>query len=303
MKGIILAGGSGSRLYPITHSINKHLLPVYDKPLIYYPIATLMLANIREILIITRKEDVDLYKSILKDGSQWGIKIDYAVQESPRGIAESIIIAEEFIEDQPFALILGDNLFFGHGFRSMLLETAQIKNGATIFCYWVVDPHRFGVAEFNHNNQIINLEEKPQNPKSNYAVTGLYFYDSQAINFAKSLKPSVRGELEITDLNRLYLEQNMLKSVNLHRGFAWLDTGTHESLLDAGNYIATIEKRQGLKIACLEEIAWRNNWINDFEFLSAYENNKGSTYGAYLKKIFNLGKFSELPQDQIERFA
>ncbi|WP_010297611.1 glucose-1-phosphate thymidylyltransferase RfbA [Candidatus Odyssella thessalonicensis] len=293
MKGIILAGGTGTRLYPLTHAINKHLLPIYDKPLIYYPIATLMLANIREILIITRSEDVELYKSVLGHGQQWGLKIDYAIQDQPRGIAEAVIIGEKFINAEPFALILGDNLFFGHGFKSMLHEASQNRQGATIFCYWVVDPQRFGVAELDKYNQVISLEEKPQSPKSNYAVTGLYFYDAQAVEFAKQLKPSLRGELEITDLNRIYLEKGLLKSVNLHRGFAWLDTGTHESLMDAGNYIATIEKRQGLKVACLEEIAWRNNWITDMEFLSCYENNKGSSYGSYLKQIFHIGKGSD----------
>lgn len=292
MKGIILAGGSGSRLYPITLGVNKHLLPVYDKPLIYYPIATLMLANIRDILLITRPEDQDLYKTILGDGTQWGVNLTYAIQEKPRGIAEAIIIAEDFVGTSPFALILGDNMFFGHGFRSMLRDAASYEIGATIFCNWVVDPERFGVAEFDRHNNLISLEEKPANPKSNYAITGLYFYDAQAVELAKTLKPSARKELEITDLNRLYLEKKQLKTVNLHRGFAWLDTGTHESLLDASNYVATIEKRQGLKIACLEEIAWRNNWINDTDFLACCQKNKNSSYGAYLTQIFRQGKYA-----------
>ncbi|MBX3487082.1 MAG: glucose-1-phosphate thymidylyltransferase RfbA [Candidatus Paracaedibacteraceae bacterium] len=292
MKGIILAGGSGSRLYPITLGVNKHLLPVYDKPLIYYPLATLMLANIRDILLITRPEDQDLYKTILGNGRQWGIHITYATQDHPRGIAESIIIAEDFVGTSPFALILGDNMFFGHGFRSMLLDAARHETGATIFCNWVIDPERFGVAEFDRQNTLISIEEKPEHPKSNYAITGLYFYDTQAIEFAKNLKPSPRGEIEITDLNRLYLEKKQLKTVNLHRGFAWLDTGTHESLLDASNYVATIEKRQGLKIACLEEIAWRNNWISDEQFLACYHKNKNSSYGAYLHRIYHQGKYA-----------
>lgn len=292
MKGIVLAGGSGSRLYPITLGVNKHLLPVYDKPLIYYPIATLMLANIRDILLITRPEDQDLYKTILGDGRQWGIQITYAIQEHPKGIAEAIILAEDFVGTDPFALILGDNMFFGHGFRSMLQEAIKNEMGATIFCTLVVDPERFGVAEFDRRNNLVNIEEKPVNPKSNYAITGLYFYDAQAVEMAKSLTPSPRRELEITDLNRLYLEKKQLKTVNLHRGFAWLDTGTHESLLDASNYVATIEKRQGLKIACLEEIAWRNDWITDAEFLECYYRNKNSSYGAYLHQIFHQGKYA-----------
>lgn len=290
MKGILLAGGNGSRLSPMTLCVNKHLLPIYDKPLIYYPLATLMIANIRDILIIARHEDLPLYKKILSDGSQWGINISYLIQKKPNGIAESVIIGEEFIAQDSFSLILGDNIFFGHGLKGLLEQATKQKEGATIFSYWVQDPERFGVVEFDKDNKVIDLAEKPKSPKSNFAVTGLYFYDFHAVEYAKSLIPSARGELEITDLNRKYLENNSLHSIQLSRGFSWLDTGTTTSLLDAANYVAMVEKCQGLKIACLEEIAWRQNWIDDYQLNETMKIYKNSSYELYLKKMIECGK-------------
>ncbi len=290
MKGIILAGGTGSRMAPMTGAVNKHLLPVYDKPLLYYPLATLMLAEIREVLIISRPEDKELFESVFGDGSQLGMRIEYAVQEQPKGIAEAFIIAEQFIAGEPSMLALGDNIFFGESLRSVLANAIQKKEGAVVFGYWVPDPKRFGVVEFNDQGKVLGIEEKPENPRSHYAVTGLYCYDNRVCDFAKSLTPSKRGELEITDINRLYLEQDALSVIRLGRGFSWLDTGTPDSLLDACNFIATIERRQGLKIACIEEIAWRQGWIDDERFLAEADRLNSSPYGHYLKSIFSTGR-------------
>lgn len=286
-KGIILAGGSGTRLYPVTHVTSKQLLPVYDKPMIYYPLTTLMLAGIREILIISTPHDLPMFESLLGDGSQWGIDLSYKEQPSPDGLAQALIIGETFIGDNATALILGDNIFYGHDINSLLHSASEREQGATIFVYHVKDPERYGVAEFDQKNQVKSLEEKPINPKSNFAVTGLYFYDNQAVELAKQLQPSKRGELEITDLNKKYLEGNQLYVERMDRGYAWLDTGTHESLLEAGQFVATIENRQGLKVACPEEIAFRKSWIGlkDLEDLAAplIKNQ----YGHYLIKIAN----------------
>lgn len=285
MKGIILAAGVGSRLYPASLPISKILLPVYDKPMIYYPITTLLLAGIKDILIITSPFDVENFKKVLGDGSQIGVNFSYAVQEIPRGIAESFLIAEDFINNSPVALILGDNIFHGFGFSSMLKEVGKRDKGATVFGYQVQDPERFGVVEFDKNNKAVSLEEKPANPKSNYAVTGLYFYDNKVVEYAKTLKPSNRGELEITDLNKIYLKNNNLTVEILGRGFAWLDTGTFESLLQAANFVQSMEINTGMKIASIEEVAYRMGYINSDKLLEISKRYKNNGYGKYLEKI------------------
>ncbi|MDY6801426.1 MAG: glucose-1-phosphate thymidylyltransferase RfbA [Bacteroidota bacterium] len=287
MKGIILAGGAGTRLYPITKSISKQIIPIYDKPMIYYPLSVLMLAGIREILIISTPKDIHLYKDLLGNGDQLGISLSYEIQPTPDGLAQAFIIGEKFIGNDNVCLILGDNIFYGYGFSKILMQAANLKDGATVFGYYVNNPQRYGVVEFNDSGKVLSIEEKPENPKSNYAVTGLYFYSNDVIKKAKSLKPSKRCELEITDLNRLYLKENRLKVELLGRGFAWLDTGTHESLLQASNYIATIEQRQGLKIACVEEIAYKKSFINKNQLIKLVEELKNNQYGKYLLKIAN----------------
>lgn len=287
MKGIILAGGAGTRLYPITKSISKQIMPVYDKPMIYYPLSVLMLAGIRDILVISTPRDLPLYQTLFEDGSKYGINISYAEQPSPDGLAQAFIIGDEFIGNDNACLILGDNIFYGYGFSSILERTVNRKNGATVFGYYVKDPERYGVAEFDKQGRVLSLEEKPQNPKSNYAVTGLYFYDNSVVEKAKSLKPSARGELEITDLNKMYLNEGNLNVELLGRGFAWLDTGTHESLHNASNYVETIEKRQGLKIACIEEIAYKKGFIDQDKLLSLAEELKKNQYGQYLFDVAN----------------
>jgi len=284
-KGIILAGGSGTRLYPITKSISKQLVPVYDKPMIYYPLTTLMLAGIRDILVITTPHEQECFHSLLGDGEQWGINLSYAVQPSPDGLAQAFLIGEKFIGNDPCALVLGDNIFYGYGFSKKLQQAAQQDMGATVFAYWVRDPERYGVVEFDAGGQAMSLEEKPEKPKSHYAVTGLYFYDQRVVEFANSLKPSQRGELEITDLNRMYLEQDALRVETLGRGFAWLDTGTHDSLLQASNYIATIQERQGLMVACPEEIAYRMGYISRNDLLQLGDVMKKNGYGKYLLQL------------------
>ena len=284
-KGIILAGGSGTRLYPVTHSISKQLLPIYDKPMIYYPLTTLMLANIKDILIITTPDDLSNFYKLLGDGSQWGINLDYISQPSPDGLAQAFILGEEFIGDDLSTLILGDNIFYGHDMESILNTASCRTNGATVFAYHVNDPERYGVVDFNENNKVKSIEEKPIQPKSNYAVTGLYFYDKDVVKFSKSIKPSKRGELEITDLNRKYLDQDKLFVEMMDRGYAWLDTGTHESLLDAGQFIATIENRQGLKIACPEEVAFRKQWISEYDLERLSKPLIKTNYGQYLMKL------------------
>ena len=285
MKGIVLAGGSGTRLFPLTRSVSKQLLPIYDKPMIYYPISVLMLSGIKEILLITTPEDKDLYRRLLGDGNNFGISINYAVQESPDGIAQAFIIGERFIGSENICLILGDNIFYGGGFSPILKQVASKKEGATIFGYQVNDPERFGVAEFDSEKRVVGIEEKPANPSSNYAVTGLYFYDNRAVELTKSLEPSERGELEITSLNQLYLDDGKLDIELLGRGFTWLDTGTHESLLEASMFVQTIEKRQGYKIAVLEEIAWRNGWLSSEKLSEIASKHSKTDYGNYLRSI------------------
>jgi glucose-1-phosphate thymidylyltransferase len=284
-KGLILAGGSGTRLYPVTQSISKQLLPIYDKPMIYYSLSTLMLAGIRDILLISTPQDIPRFKALLKDGSQWGINIQYCVQNSPDGLAQAFLLGESFIGNHHSTLVLGDNIFYGHDFNNLLLNASDRKEGATVFTYHVQDPERYGVAEFDQLNKVISLQEKPLKPKSNYAVTGLYFYDQDVVEMAKSLSPSSRGELEITELNQLYLNKNKLHVEVMGRGYAWLDTGTHESLLEASQFISTIENRQGLKVACPEEIAFRKKWIDANQLEKLAEPLLKNSYGQYLKHI------------------
>ena len=281
-KGIILAGGSGTRLYPITQAISKQLLPVYDKPMIYYPLSVLMLAGIREVLVINTPHEQPLFKQLLGDGSRWGMRIEYAVQPSPDGLAQAYLIGREFLAGQPSCLVLGDNIFYGHGLTDLLQRASAREHGATVFGYWVRDPERYGVAEFDASGRVIGLEEKPAAPRSHYAVTGLYFYDGDAPDHAATLKPSERGELEITDLNRCYLERGTLQLEKLGRGYAWLDTGTHGSLLEASTYIETIEKRQGLRVCCPEEIAYFNRWIDDAQLRELARPLAKNGYGQYL---------------------
>ena len=286
-KGIILAGGSGTRLYPITQAISKQLLPVYDKPMIYYPLSVLMLAGVREVLIINTPHEQELFKRLLGDGSQWGMKIEYAVQPSPDGLAQAFLIGREFLAGAPSCLVLGDNIFHGTGLTEILKRADARQHGATVFGYWVNDPERYGVAEFDGDGRVVGLEEKPSKPRSNYAVTGLYFYDGRASEFASRLKPSHRGELEITDLNRCYLDEGSLHLERLGRGYAWLDTGTHQSLLEASNYIETIEARQGLRVCCPEEIAYGNGWINDDRLRELARPLVKNGYGKYLLNLID----------------
>ncbi len=284
-KGIVLAGGSGTRLHPATLALSKQLLPVYDKPMVYYPLATLMLAGIRDILIISTPQDTPRFEQLLGDGSQWGLNLQYAVQPSPDGLAQAFIIGEKFLDGHPSALVLGDNIFYGHDIHELLLSADQRTQGASVFAYHVQDPERYGVAEFDQKGKVLSIEEKTQKPKSNYAVTGLYFYDDQVVELARGLAPSPRGELEITDLNRLYLERGELNVEIMGRGYAWLDTGTHDSLLDAGQFIATLERRQGLKIACPEEIAWRSGWIDSAQLERLAQPLAKNGYGQYLQRL------------------
>lgn len=296
MKGIILAGGSGTRLYPLTMVTSKQLLPVYDKPMIYYPLSVLMNAGIRDILIISTPQDLPRFQELLRDGNQFGVRLSYKEQPSPDGLAQAFIIGEEFIGDDSVAMVLGDNIFAGHGLKKRLkaaIENAESGRGATVFGYYVDDPERFGIVEFDKNGKAVSIEEKPAKPKSNYCVTGLYFYDNRVVKYAKNLKPSARGELEITDLNRIYLEENQLNVELLGQGFTWLDTGTHESLVEATNFVKTIEQHQHRKIACLEEIAYLNGWISKEDVLKVYELLKKNQYGQYLKDVLD-GKYMDV---------
>lgn len=296
MKGIILAGGSGTRLYPLTMVTSKQLLPVYDKPMIYYPLSVLMNAGIRDILIISTPQDLPRFQELLRDGNQFGVRLSYKEQPSPDGLAQAFIIGEEFIGDDSVAMVLGDNIFAGHGLKKRLkaaIENAESGRGATVFGYYVDDPKRFGIVEFDKNGKAVSIEEKPAKPKSNYCVTGLYFYDNRVVKYAKNLKPSARGELEITDLNRIYLEENQLNVELLGQGFTWLDTGTHESLVEATNFVKTIEQHQHRKIACLEEIAYLNGWISKEDVLKVYELLKKNQYGQYLKDVLD-GKYMDV---------
>ncbi|MGN7748843.1 glucose-1-phosphate thymidylyltransferase RfbA [Pseudomonas sp. 22515] len=286
-KGIILAGGSGTRLHPATLSVSKQLLPVYDKPMIYYPLSTLLLAGIRDILIISTPQDTPRFEQLLGDGSQWGLNLSYAIQPSPDGLAQAFTIGADFIGNDPSALVLGDNIFYGHDFQALLLNADKRESGASVFAYHVHDPERYGVAEFDDSGRVLSLEEKPAVPKSSYAVTGLYFYDNQVVNLARELKPSPRGELEITDLNNLYLQQQQLQVEIMGRGYAWLDTGTHDSLLEASQYIATMERRQGLKVACPEEICYRAGWINAEQVERLAKPMLKNGYGKYLQNLLN----------------
>ena len=296
MKGIILAGGSGTRLYPLTRVTSKQLLPIYDKPMIYYPLSVLMTAGIKDILIISTPEDTPRFKELLQDGSQFGINLSYAVQPSPDGLAQAFIIGADFIGEDSVAMILGDNIFAGHGLTKRLKKAAKITNGAKVFGYYVDDPERFGIVEFNENGHAVSIEEKPENPKSNYCVTGLYFYDNKVVEYAKNLKPSARGELEITDLNAIYLDDGELEGEVLGQGFTWLDTGTHESLVEATNFVKTVEEHQHRKIGCLEEIAYVNGWISKEQIMAAYELMKKNEYGKYLKDVVD-GKYIEILND------
>lgn len=287
MKGIILAGGAGTRLHPITLAASKQLMPIYDKPMIYYPISTLMLAGIKDILLISTPQDIGRFEELLRDGSQWGISINYAIQPNPNGLAEAFIIGDKFIGNNPSALVLGDNLFFGHDLQKILINASNKDDGATVFAYPVHDPERYGVVEFNKKGKVISLEEKPDKPKSTYAVTGLYFYDNSVVDIAKSILPSARGELEITSVNQVYLSNSALEVQSFGRGMAWLDTGTYESLLEASQFVHTLQKRQGMMIGALEEIAWNNRWISDAQLEKQAEKFKKSEYGKYLFKILH----------------
>ena len=284
-KGILLAGGSGTRLYPVTQAVSKQLLPVYDKPMVYYPLSTLMLSGIREVLVISTPQDTPRFQQLLGDGSQWGLNLHYAVQPSPDGLAQAFLIGRQFLGGAPSALVLGDNLFWGHDLQPLLRDAHAQAEGATVFAYHVLDPERYGVVEFDAARRAVSIEEKPARPKSSYAVTGLYFYDSEVVDIAAGLRPSARGELEITDVNRHYLERGRLRVSTLGRGHAWLDTGTHESLLDAGQFIATLEKRQGLKVSCPEEIAWRHGWIDAAQLRRLAEPMRKNGYGQYLLRL------------------
>ncbi|AGS61780.1 glucose-1-phosphate thymidylyltransferase [Proteus mirabilis ATCC 29906] len=288
MKGIILAGGSGTRLHPITKGVSKQLLPIYDKPMIYYPLSVLMLAGIRDILIITTPDDLTSFQRLLGDGSAFGVHLQYKVQPSPDGLAQAFILGDEFIGDEHCCLVLGDNIYFGQGFSPKLKQVAQRQRGATVFGYQVMDPERFGVVEFDDDFKVLSIEEKPQQPKSNWAVTGLYFYDNRVVDFAKKVKPSVRGELEITSINQMYLECGELNVELLGRGFAWLDTGTHDSLIEASTFVQTVEKRQGFKVACLEEIAWRNGWLTDEQVRESAKSLAKTGYGRYLLDLLHV---------------